>query len=100
MDSLCKCASMLTKLAGDGKCRLGLFYAMRKFLANEIYHFSRLFYQTWAACSISSAPYSATLDDEITLKILEFILGWIEKVKPGFSFSSMCIFPESNETKC
>ena len=36
---------------------------------------------------------------EITLKILEFILNSIEKVKPGFLLSSMSIFSESNGTK-
>ena len=39
------------------------------------------------------------LDHEITLKILEFILNSVEKVKPGFLLSSMCMFPESNRTK-
>ena len=39
------------------------------------------------------------LDHEITLKILEFILNLIEKVKPGFLLSSMCMFPEMNGTK-
>ena len=58
-------ASMLTELAGNGECRLSLFHAMRNFLANEIYYFSRLSHQTgciftWAALSIESAPYSAT----------------------------------------
>ena len=33
---------MLTKLGGDGKCRLAPLHAIRNFLANEIYHFSRL----------------------------------------------------------
>ena len=42
---------------------------------------------------------SNTLDHEITLKILGFILNPIEKVKPGFSLSSMCMFAESNWTK-
>ena len=56
---------MLTELAGDGECRLALFHTIRNFLANEIYHFSRLSHQTdciftWAALSIESAPYSAT----------------------------------------
>ena len=57
---------MLPELAEDGECRLAQFHAIRKFLANEIYHFSRLSHQTgciftWAALSIESAPYSATL---------------------------------------
>ena len=39
------------------------------------------------------------LDHDITLKILEFVLNSIEKVKPGFLISSMCIFSESNGTK-
>ena len=38
-------------------------------------------------------------DLEDTLKILEFILNLIEKVKPGLLLSSMCMFPESNGTK-
>ena len=95
---------MLTKLAWDGECRLALYHAIRNFLANEIYHFSRLLYQTgclftWAACSIESAPYPATLDHEIILKILGFILNSIEKVKPVFSLSSMRMFAESSGTK-
>ena len=32
-------------------------------------------------------------------KIFEFILNSIEKVKPGFSLSSMFMFPESDGTK-
>ena len=60
-----KWSNMLTDLAGDGECRLALFNVIRNFVANEIYHFSRLFHQrgcifTWAALSIESAPYSAT----------------------------------------
>ena len=43
---LWKWASMLPKLAGDGVCRLALFHALKIFLANEIYHFSRLSHQT------------------------------------------------------
>ena len=39
------------------------------------------------------------LDHEVTLKNLEFILNSIEKVKPGFLLSSMCMFPKSNRTK-
>ena len=39
------------------------------------------------------------IDHEITLKILEFILNLIEKVKPGFSLSPMCMCPEWNTTK-
>ena len=39
------------------------------------------------------------IDHEITLKIFEVVLNSIEKVKPGFSLSSMCIFSESNGTK-
>ena len=49
---LWKWAGMLTKLAGDGECRLALLHVIRNFLANEIYHFSRLSHQTLAACSI------------------------------------------------
>ena len=39
------------------------------------------------------------LDHEITLKILEFVLNSIEKVKPGFLLFSMCKLSESNGTK-
>ena len=39
------------------------------------------------------------IDHEIKLKILEFILNSLKKVKPGFLLSSMCIFPETNGTK-
>ena len=60
-----KWANMLTELAGDGECRLALFHVIRNFLANEIYHFSRLSHQTgciftWGALYIESTPYSAT----------------------------------------
>ena len=40
-----------------------------------------------------------TIEHEVTLKNQEFILNLIEKVKPGFSLFSMCLFPESNGTK-
>ena len=40
-----------------------------------------------------------SLDHEITLKILEFILNSIDKVKPAFLLSSMGMFPKSNRTK-
>ena len=35
------------------------------------------------------------LDRKITLKILEFILNWVEQVETGFLLSLMCMFPES-----
>ena len=38
-------------------------------------------------------------DHEIALKILEFILNSIDKVKPAFLLSSMGMFPKSNRTK-
>ena len=44
-DILWKWASMLTKLARDGECRLAVFHAIRNFLANDIYNFSRLSHQ-------------------------------------------------------
>ena len=40
-----------------------------------------------------------TVEHEITLEILKFIFNLIEKVKPGFLFSSVCMFPEKNGTK-
>ena len=41
-----------------------------------------------------------TVDHEITLKILEFILNSMKKVKSlSFLLSSMCMFPELNGTK-
>ena len=43
--------------------------------------------------------YVIGLDHEIALKILEFILNSIEKVKPAFLLSSMDMFPEPNRTK-
>ena len=43
--------------------------------------------------------FTDTVDHEITLKILEFVLNLIEKVKPVFLLSSMCIFSESNGAK-
>ena len=63
-----KWATLLIELAGDGEYRLALFHAIRNFLANEIYHFSRLSHQTgciftWAALYIESAPYSPTSTD-------------------------------------
>ena len=62
---LWKLANKLMELARDGKCRLTRFDTIRNFLANEIYHFSRLSHQTgclftWAVYSILSAPYSFT----------------------------------------
>ena len=56
--------SELACLGGDDECRLALFYAIRIFFSNEIFHFSRLSHQTgcifrWAALSIESAPHSA-----------------------------------------
>ena len=49
------------------------------------------------------APYNQLLiqqlDYEITLNILEFIISFIEQIKPGFSLSSMCRFPELNGIK-
>ena len=72
-----KWANILTKLAGDGKCRLAVFHAIRYFLANEIYHFSGLSHQTvciftWAAFSIELAPYSAPYSKKAILqKILK-----------------------------
>ena len=58
-------ASKPTELAGDGGSMLTWFHPIRNFLANEIYHFSRLSHQTgclftWAVYSILSAPYSFT----------------------------------------
>ena len=49
-------ASKPNELAGDDDCRLTRFHPIRNFLANEIYHFSRLSHQTgclftWAAHS-------------------------------------------------
>ena len=43
-----------------------------------------------------TSTLSGLFDHEITLKILEFIINLIEKVKPGFLLSSMCMFPKSN----
>ena len=53
-------ASMLTKLARDGECRLALFHAIRSFLANEMYHFSRLSHQTTFLLG-QPAPYNQLL---------------------------------------
>ena len=55
--------------------------------------------QTRRACERNQNKSKTKLDHEIILKILEFVLNSIEKVKPGFLLSSMCIFSESNETK-
>ena len=52
--------SMLTNLAGHGECRLVLFHAIRNFLANEIYHFSRLSHQTMFFLG-QLAPYNQLL---------------------------------------
>ena len=43
---LWKWASKPTELAGDCECRLTRFHPIRNFLANDIYHFSRLSHQT------------------------------------------------------
>ena len=53
---LWKWGSKPTELAGDDECRLTRFHSIRNFLANEIYHFSRLPDQaaclfTWAVPS-------------------------------------------------
>ena len=78
----CKWDTLLFKLAGDGECRQALFYAIRNFLVNGIYHFSRLSHQTGciftlAPLSIESAPYSApsvcsVLQKKFEAKFLEF----------------------------
>ena len=57
------------------------------------------FYLYGSLVHIISSLFSHFIDHEITLNISKFILNSIEKVKPGFSFFSMCIFPESNGTK-
>ena len=62
---------MLTELVEDEECSHVRFHVIRNFLANEIYHFSGLSQQTGCiftrvACSISSAPYSAT---SLTLQV-------------------------------
>ena len=44
-DILWKWASMLTKLARDGECRLVLYHEIRIFFANDVYNFSRLSHQ-------------------------------------------------------
>ena len=48
---------------------------------------------------VISSLFSHFIDHEIILNISEFILNSIEKVKPAFAFSSVCMFPESNGTK-
>ena len=57
---LWKWASVLTKLTGDGECRLAMFLAIRNFLANEIYQFSRLSHQTNFLLG-QPAPYNQLL---------------------------------------
>ena len=64
---------MFTELARDGKCRLALFHVIRAFLANKIYHFSKLSHETvciftWAAFSIELAPYSAPYSTKAILQ--------------------------------
>ena len=44
---LWKWAIKPTELYGDDECRLAWFHLIRNFLANEIYHFSRLSHQTF-----------------------------------------------------
>ena len=92
---LWKWASMLTKLPGDGECRLALFHAIRNFLANEFIIFQG--YPTKLPSYLGSLLLIHEV--QITLNISEFILNSIEKVKPLFSFSSMCMFPELNGKK-
>ena len=48
---------------------------------------------------IEAEKLAVTVDDEITLKILDFILNLIEKIKPDFLLSTKYMFPESNGTK-
>ena len=43
---LWKWASNPTELTGAGECRMTRFHPIRNFLANEMYHFSRLSHQT------------------------------------------------------
>ena len=79
------------------RSRLAPFHAIINFLANEMYQFSRLSHQTgylftWAACSIQSATYSASLDYEITLKILEFFSTWRKKWCLLFHFPQCVCF--------
>ena len=57
------------------------------------------FYLYGSLVHIISSLFSHFIDHEITLNISKFIPNSIEKVKPGFSFFSMCIFPELNGTK-
>ena len=57
---LCKWAGRLTKLDGDGECRLSLFHTIRNFLENEIYHFSMLSHQTTFLFE-QSAPFNQPL---------------------------------------
>ena len=53
---------MLTELAGDGECGLALFHAIRNFLANEIYHFSRLSHQKfWMQFSLVATFFPLVL---------------------------------------
>ena len=61
--------------------------------------FIKHFLKLTEKCADKTCKHVTMLDHEITLKILEFILNSIEKVKLGFLLSLMCMFPESNGTK-
>ena len=58
---LWKWASMPTKLAGDGECRLARFHVIRNVLANAIYQFSRLPHQTGCLLPGQLGPYNQLL---------------------------------------
>ena len=60
------CGSMFIELVGNDECWLSRFHTIRNFLANEIYHFSRLSHETgclftWTADSKKSAYIQPTL---------------------------------------
>ena len=84
----------LTEVAGDGECSLALFHVIRNFLANEIYHFSRLSHQTGsiftcATLSIELATYSATSACSGGLFCKKF---WSQVFEIFRSFFSECTF--------
>ena len=91
---LWKWASMLPKLAGDGVCRLALFHALKIFLANEIYHFSRLSHQTiylGNLLHIISSLFSHFRSWDYPEHFGIYSQLNRKSKKPGFSFSPRCV---------
>ena len=95
---------MLTKLAWDGECRQVLFHKIRNFLGNKIYPFfkvvqpNRLLFYLGSLLHIISSLLSHFRSWDYP-EDFGFIHNSIEKVKPDFALSSLCMIPELKGTK-